>query len=125
MGEFSRIIKEDYGLRKKPITARNPQANSIIERVYQTVGQMLRTYCEQDTDNLTNPLEGILAAVSFALKATVHTTTQCTPTQLVFGNDHVLNIKQKVGWKRIRENKRRLIQKNNKRENSKRVKYTY
>ena len=125
MGEFSRMIKEDYGLRKKPITARNPQANSIIERVHQTVGQMLRTYCVQDTDNLTNPLEGILAAISFALRATVHTTTQCTPTQLVFGCDHVLNIKQEIDWKRIKENKSRLIQKNNERENNKRIKYSY
>ena len=53
----------------------------------------------QDTDNLENPLQGILAAVSFALRATVHTTTQCTSTQLVFGRDHLLNIQQELEWK--------------------------
>ena len=75
MGEFSRMIKEDYGLRKKPITARNPQANSIIERVHQTVGQMLRTFRVQDTEDLVNPLDGILAAISFALRTTVESVT--------------------------------------------------
>ena len=34
MGEFKRMIKEDYGIRRRPITARNPQANAIIERVH-------------------------------------------------------------------------------------------
>ena len=125
MGEFSRMIKEDYGLRKKPITTRNPQANSIIERVHQTVGQMLRTFRVQDTEDLVNPLDGILAAVSFALRATVHTTTQYTPTQLVFGRDHILNIKREIDWKRVKENKSTLIHKNNERENNKRRKYTY
>ena len=125
MGEFSRMIKEDYGLRKKPITARNPQANSIIERVHQRVGQMLRTFRVQDTENLVNPLDGILAAISFALRATVHTTTQYTPTQIVFGRDHILNLKQEIDWKKIKENKSTLIQRNNERENNKRVKYTY
>ena len=124
-GEFTRMMKEDYGVRKKPITARNPQANSIIERVHQTVGQMLRTFRVQDTENLVNPLDGILAAISFALRATVHTTTQYTPTQMVFGRDHVLNIKQEIDWKKVKENKSILIQRNTKRENNKRIKYTY
>ena len=111
MGEFSRMIKEDYGLRKKPITARNPQANSIIERVHQTVGQMLRTFRVQDIEDLVNSLDGILAAISFALRATVHTTTQYMPTQIVFGRDHILNLKQEIDCKIIKENKSTLINK--------------
>jgi transposase InsO family protein len=31
MGEFARMIQEDYSIMKKPTTTRNPQANSIIE----------------------------------------------------------------------------------------------
>ena len=85
----------------------------------------MRTFCVQDTDNLVNPLEGILSAISFALRATFHTTAQYTPTQMVFGRDHILNLKQEIDWKKIKENKSNLIQKNNEKENSKRVKYTY
>lgn len=42
MGDFTRMMQEDYSVKKQPITARNPQANSIIERVHQTIGQMIR-----------------------------------------------------------------------------------
>ena len=125
MGEFSRMMRDDYGVKKKPITTRNPQANSILERVHQTVGQMLRTYEVQDLENIDNPFEGILAAICFAIRATTHTTLQASPSQLVFGRDHILNIKFEADWKQIRDNKQRMINKNNEQENRKRIKYTY
>jgi hypothetical protein len=31
MGEFARMVENDYGIKRKPTTMRNPQANSIIE----------------------------------------------------------------------------------------------
>ena len=58
MGDFTRMMQEDYGVKKKPITARNPQANSIIERVHQTIGKMIRAMEIQDTDNITDPFKG-------------------------------------------------------------------
>ena len=36
MGKDFRDMLTDYGIQKKPITVRNPQANAIIERVHQT-----------------------------------------------------------------------------------------
>ena len=33
------MIKHDYGVKVKPITTRNPQANAIVERVHQTIGK--------------------------------------------------------------------------------------
>ncbi len=32
-----------YVIKRKPTTVRNPQANAILERVHQVIGQMLRT----------------------------------------------------------------------------------
>jgi len=125
MGEFTRMLKEDYGLRKKPITARNPQANAILERAHQTLGQMLRTYEVQDLDNVDKPLNGILAAICFALRATTHTTLHTSPTQLAFGRNHILNVKFEVNWQLIRKKKQDMINKNNERENSKRIVYNY
>ena len=107
MGEFTRMITEDYGVKKRPITARNPQANAIIERVHQTIGQMVRTKQVQNTDLVNNPFQGVLAAVSFALRATVHTTLQATPSQLVFGRDHILNVKHVANWKNILDQKQK------------------
>ena len=127
MAEFSKMIQDDYGIKKKPITKRNPQANAIVERVHQTIGNMIRTFEVQDKDDLDedDPWSGILSAVAFAVRATLHTTTRATPMQLAFGRDAMLNIPFTANWKYIEDRKRKLIEHNNKRENSKRLDYTY
>jgi hypothetical protein len=38
------MIKNGYGIKGKPITVKNPQANAIIERVHQVVGNIIRTF---------------------------------------------------------------------------------
>jgi transposase InsO family protein len=42
--DFQKIIKEDSGVKAKPITVRNPQANAIVERVHQVIENILRTF---------------------------------------------------------------------------------
>eukprot|EP00957_Ditylum_brightwellii_P136450 10406351-Ditylum_brightwellii.AAC.1 len=97
MAEFTEMIATDYGVKKKPITARNPQSNSIIERVHQTIGNMIRPFeVFGATTDEKDPWTGILSAVRFATRATVHTTMQTTPMQLVFGRDAILNVKHEA-----------------------------
>jgi transposase InsO family protein len=43
MAELTEMIASDYGVKKKPITARNPQANSILEMMHQTIRNMIRS----------------------------------------------------------------------------------
>ena len=107
MAEFALTCKNDYGLTTKPITARNPQANSIIERVHQTLGNILRTMelYDQELDK-TNPFGGILAATMFAIRSTYHTTTQATAMQLVFGRDGIFNIPFKASWDVIKQRRK-------------------
>jgi hypothetical protein len=50
MAEFAKMCGEDYGLKRKPITTRNPQANAIIEHVHQTIGNIIRTFDVQTMD---------------------------------------------------------------------------
>jgi Integrase zinc binding domain len=40
IAEFAQMVLNDYGIKSKPITKRNPQANSIIEHVHQTIGNI-------------------------------------------------------------------------------------
>lgn len=35
---------ESYGIKRRPMSTKNPQANAIIKRMYQTLGKMLRTF---------------------------------------------------------------------------------
>ena len=73
MAGFSKMCHNDYGLKRKPITTRNPQSNAIIERIHQTIGNIIRTF---DVSNIVNndPWSGILDATMFAVRATYHTT---------------------------------------------------
>ena len=104
MAEFTKMIEQDYNIIKKPVTKRNPQANSIVERVHQTIGNMLRTFSvHQNPVDEEDPWLGILAAVAFGVRATVSTTTQASPMQLVFGRDAILSITHKANWQYIKE----------------------
>eukprot|EP00957_Ditylum_brightwellii_P132532 10107098-Ditylum_brightwellii.AAC.1 len=37
MARFTEMIQRDYGITKRPITAQNPKANRIVERIHQTI----------------------------------------------------------------------------------------
>jgi transposase InsO family protein len=39
--DFQSMIKKDYGIEGKSITVRNPQANAIVERVHQVIGNII------------------------------------------------------------------------------------
>ena len=126
MAEFTKMIEQEYNLIKKPITRRNPQANAIIERVHQTIGNMLRTFSVHSTPvDEDDPWSGILSAIAFGIRATVSSTTRATPMQLVFGRDAMLSIVHQANWQYIKERKQRLIKANNKRENASRLEHKY
>ena len=73
---------------------RNPQANAIVERIHQVIGNMIRTFeLEENYLDEEGPWKGILSATAFAVRSTVHTTLKKTPGQLVFGRDLVFNMK--------------------------------
>jgi len=126
MGEFALMVEQDYGILRKGTTVRNPQANSVLERVHQTLGNIIRTFEIHDSEMTTeSPWDGILSAAMFALRATYHTTLQATPMQLVFGRDAMLNVKFQADWQLIKELKYKQININNQRENNKRIPHQY
>ena len=124
MAEFGEMMTNDYGIKCKPATTRNPQANSVIERIHQTLGNIIRVY-DYDALDEQDPWSGPLNAAMFALRATYHTTLQASPSQLVFGRDAILNTKFEANWKLIKERKQRIINENNRKENAKRHEHTY
>ena len=42
--DFQDMIKNDYGIQQQQITVCNPQANAIVERIHQTIGNIIRTF---------------------------------------------------------------------------------
>ncbi len=94
MAEVRTMLRDEYGITRKPITTRNPQANAMVERAHKTIHQMIRSQQIRDSDDLPpdDQWSGILAAVGFSMRATVHTTTLATPAQLVFNRDAMHNV---------------------------------
>ena len=74
MVEVISLLCDNYDKHMKPTTARSPQANVILERAHQTIGNIICTFQLDKTElDMENPWEGILSAVIFAMKITVHT----------------------------------------------------
>jgi hypothetical protein len=121
------LITKNYGITARVITTRNPQANAILERIHQTVGDMIRTFKMYDRVDLDerDPWTGVLTAIMAAARSTYSTTTRATPMQLVFGRDTTINTKFIADWDKIRKRKQLLIEINNQRENKKRKIHTY
>jgi transposase InsO family protein len=39
--DFQSMIKNDYGMKGKPIMVRKPQTNAIVEKVHQVIGNII------------------------------------------------------------------------------------
>ena len=118
------MLDEEYHIKRKPITTRNPQANAIVERIHQVVGNMIRTHKVQHSTE-ENPWAGVLAAVAYAVRSTYHTTLQATPGQLVFGRDMIFNVQHEANLEHIHSRKQARIASNNQRENAKRIEHDW
>ena len=128
--EFMATVKDslhhDYGILRKNITTRNPQAN-LVERAHKTVHDLIASLDLRSKAHIDahSGWRGILAAVAFAMRATVHTTTRATPMQLVFGRDAIFNIRFQADWHYLNARRQQTILHNNEKENAKRTPHTY
>ena len=127
--EFKSIFKamcKAYGMTRKKTTSYNPQGNSIIERVHQVLGNMLRTFeLEEQELETRDPFSSVLSAAAYAIRSTYHTTLEATPAELVFGRNMFLPVQFKADWEAIRARRQAQINADNRRENSRRIKHTY
>ena len=117
------------GIEPKPITSKNPQANSICERMHQTVGNILRTLASMD------PPEGIadagqlvdtaIAQAVYALRCAHTSALGTTPGALAFHRDMILNIPIIADLESIQQNRQHLIDQRLIIANRKRFNYDY
>jgi transposase InsO family protein len=113
--KFQKLIKQEYDIEAKPSSKRNPQSNAILERIHQTIGNMVRTFeIENQQIHESGPWSGILSAVAWAVRSTYHTTLQSTPGQLVFGRDMIWDTSHVADWQYIKQRKKILKNKINK-----------
>ena len=66
------------GILPVPTTSKNPQANSIVERMHKTVGDVLRTHLRdveiENEHQATAIIDSALASAQCAMRATANST---------------------------------------------------
>ncbi|CAJ1959749.1 unnamed protein product [Cylindrotheca closterium] len=118
--EFQELLKS-YGIKPVPTTVKNPQAN-YVERIHQTLGNMLRTNELEEFDfDYNDPWTQILSSCAWAIRSTIHTVMEA----IVFGRDMLFDLSFKTKWRDIKSKRQQAANKNNAQENSKRQPHIY
>jgi hypothetical protein len=122
--EFVELL-QSYGIASVPTTVNNPQAN-FVERVHQTLWNMLRSQ-ELTTYEFpeSKPWDELLGKCAWAIRSTAHLVTDTSPAELIFGRDMIFDLSARVSWKDVKRRREEASQRNNERENAKRLPYKY
>ena len=125
---FQRLLQQ-LQIHDVPSSSKNPQSNAIVERMHQTVGNLLRTMIysnpPQNVQQANDMVDAALATASHALRASVSASRQSTPGALVFNRDMFLNVPLIADFYALRGRRELLIQETARRGNLKRRHYDY
>jgi hypothetical protein len=117
-------IHDSYGIKRKPTTIKNPQANAICERVHQVLGTMMHT-SELDMADSVEPddIDTFIDNAAWAICSTYHTVLKASPGAAIFGRDILFDIPFIADWKQIGDYRQHQTDCSNKRKNNKPVDY--
>ena len=91
-----------YGLKCKPTSIKNPQANAILECVHQTIMGMLRTAEIDMADTVSEcDIADFLINVAWAICSTYHMVLKASPGAVIFGRDMLFDIPFIAYWNKI------------------------
>ena len=117
---------ESFGLKRKPTSVKNPQANAILERIHQTFAVMMRTAELDMADSVEeSDIEDFLDNASWALRSTYHTVLKASPGAAIFGRDMMFDVPFLADWNKIGDYRQRQTDRNTARENKARVDWDY
>ncbi len=81
-----KYLCKSHGITRKPTTVKNSQANGILERVHQVLGQMLHTAELDMADSDTpNDVDVFLNNAAWAIRPTYYTVLKASPGAAIFG----------------------------------------
>ena len=121
--EFQEMI-HNFDITPKPTTVKNPQANSVIERVHLTIGNRCRME-EFHFDDWEEKVRSMFKSISWAVRSTIHSVAKFTPGQLAFGVDMLMRTKIVADWEFIKAEKLCSAEMSNERENKCRITHEY
>jgi hypothetical protein len=117
---------DTYGIKHKPTSVKNPQANAILERIHAVLGNMLRT-SELNMAKLVkaSDIKIFLSDAAWAVCSANHTVLKASPGAAIFGQDMLFDIPFIADWQKIGEHRQRPTDLNNARENKGKIDYDY
>ncbi len=93
---------ETHGIKHKPTTIKNPQANAILEHLHQVLGQMLRTSELNMSKTITpDDVNVFLDNAAWAICSTYHTVLKASPGAAIFGRNMLFDIPFIADWNKI------------------------
>ncbi|KAG7340293.1 integrase core domain containing protein [Nitzschia inconspicua] len=118
-----------HNIRSRLTTAKNPQANSVCERMHQAIGNTLRvlTTLEPPTgaDSARQLVDTAIADAVYAARCTYNSVLKTTPGGLAFGRDMILNIPLITDLQQLQKRRQQLIDQRLILANTKRFSYDY
>ncbi|GMF24808.1 unnamed protein product [Phytophthora fragariaefolia] len=115
--EFQMLLYS-YGIKAKPITAKNPQANAICERMHLEIMNGIRSHEGADWTK-------VIHYAASAIRASYHSILNASPGQLVFGQDMISRQLHIANWSYLCKHSFSAILADNDRENDKRLEHFY
>jgi hypothetical protein len=117
---------DSYGIKRKPTTIKNPQANVILEHVHQVIGQMLRTAEIDMADSVTrDDVDVFIDNAAWAIHSTYPTVLKASPGTAIFGRDMLFDIPFIADWNKIGDCRQRQTDLSTECKNNKHIKYDY
>jgi hypothetical protein len=119
-----RDLCKTYGVKLKPTSIENPQANAILECMHAVFTNMLCT-AKLDMAKLVNAsdIDIFIADAAWAIPSTHHTVLKASAGAGIFGQDMLFDILFIADWKIIGEHRQRLTDLNTDLENEGRIDY--
>ena len=132
-GEFTGFAFQNmllrHNIKSHVTTAKNPQANSVCERMHQTIGNSLRVLSTlqlpQDIETTHHLVDTAIANAVFAHRSTFSSAHNATPGGLAFHRDMILDLPLIADFQIIREKRQQLIDQRLVVANRKRFSYDY
>jgi len=126
--EFQELLKR-FDIQSSQSTTKNPQSNAIVERMHQSMGNQLRSLLRQhpptSREQAVEAIDSMLASVVYALRVGVHSVLDMAPGAIAFHRDMVMNLPLVVDLNGLRNKRQLIVDRNNVRENMKRIDYHY
>ena len=123
------FLLTDWGIEGHPISVKNPQANSICERLHLTIANLISVFVHTHPPN--SPLEAqrlvedAIATASHAYRSAIHSTLGASPGAIVFHRDMFLDIPYIADLITLRNKRQLRIDSNLRTENNRRRNYDY